>query len=252
MYAKGGGRIMTELFDAPADVGARAETGGIYALIREDILAGRLSANERLKVSALASRYGTSTNPVREALQQLRGEGFVVFSPNRGARVREIDESFVRDIYEMEALIEPYLTRWFVDIVSDADIARLEAIAAEIEALNFADLVRHSQLDTRFHRTVYERHYNRHALELWRRHREILGAINAGHPMSLARRSAVIAEHRALIAALRAHDVEAAATVMSQHVRGSGQHIIEQMRAARTGHDRTRRDGPPPPRGETT
>ena len=206
---------------------------GVYELLRDDILRGRVRANERLKVSELAQRYGTSTNPVREALQQLRGEGFVVFSHNRGARVREIGEEFVRDVFEMEALIEPYLTRWFVGVVSDDDIARLEAVQDEIERLDFADLARHGALDTQFHRIVYDRHYNRHAFELWWRHREILGAINRGHPMALGRRAAVLREHRELIEALRRHDADLAAHVIERHVRGSGEHIMQQMRAAR-------------------
>src|SRR5215203_7197429 len=86
----------------------------VYDRLRDDIIHGRVKPNERLKVSELASRMGTSTNPVREALQQLRGEGFVIMTPNRGARVMPIDDQFVRDIYEMEMLIEPYLTRWYV------------------------------------------------------------------------------------------------------------------------------------------
>ena len=53
----------------------------VYELIREDIIEGRLEANERLVVADLAQRHGTSTNPVREALQLLRGEGFVIFPP---------------------------------------------------------------------------------------------------------------------------------------------------------------------------
>ena len=67
-------------------IGASTEGASIYELIREDIIEGRLSANERLVVADLAERHGTSTNPVREALQQLRGEGFVILNPNRGAR----------------------------------------------------------------------------------------------------------------------------------------------------------------------
>ena len=84
-------------------------------------------------------RHGTSTNPVREALQLLRGEGFVVFTPNRGARVRPIDQDFVRDIYEIGVLIEPALTRWFVGMATHEDIAELERIQALIEENNFAD-----------------------------------------------------------------------------------------------------------------
>jgi DNA-binding GntR family transcriptional regulator len=203
----------------------------VYRRLRQDVLSGRLPANERLKVSSLATRYQTSTNPVREALQQLRGEGLVVIHPNRGARVREIDEDFVRDIYEIETLIEPYLTRWFVGVCTEADLAALDAIQAEIERLNFTDIARHSDLDTRFHRIMYARHYNRHAVDLWWSHREFLRAINVGHPISLRRQRDVLDEHRALLAALRAHDEDAAARIITQHVAGSGRHIIDRLRA---------------------
>jgi DNA-binding GntR family transcriptional regulator len=209
------------------------EGGTVYQLIRQDIVEGHLAVNERLKIGALAARYGTSTNPIREALQQLRGEGFVVFSTNRGARVRAVDEEFVRDICEVEVLIEPYLTRWFVGLATDADIAQLETIQAEIEKLDFADLAAHYALDTNFHRVLYDRHYNRHVVEMWWKHRQILRAISRGFPVSLGRRSMVIKEHRRLIACLKAQDAVSAAKLIAAHVEGSGRHMIEQMRAAR-------------------
>jgi DNA-binding GntR family transcriptional regulator len=222
-------------FSDTADGGALAASSpnSVYELLREDIIEGRLAANERLKVSVLAERYGTSTNPVREALQQLRGEGFVVIETNRGARVRAIDAAFLRDTYEIEVLIEPYLTRWFVGIATSADIERLVAIQAEIEAHDFRDLNHNSALDTQFHRVLYDRHYNRHAFEMWWKHREILSAISRRYPLSLKRRAEVLREHRRLIDCLIAHDAEGAASIVAQHVEGSGRHLIEQVRLGR-------------------
>jgi len=205
----------------------------IYERLRDDIIHGRVKANERLKVAELASRMGTSTNPVREALQQLRGEGFVIMTPNRGARVRPIGEEFVRDICEIEVLIEPALTRWFVGIATQADIDELERLQAEIEALNFGDEMKHSTLDLQFHRLMYDRHYNRHAVDLWMRHRQILRAISRGFPTSLSRQSNVLDEHRELIACIKAQDAEGASRAIGRHVDGSGRHIIERMRVSR-------------------
>lgn len=210
-----------------------AHEGSIYEQILHDILDGRLAANERLKVTALATHYGTSTNPVREALQQLRGEGYVIFSPNRGARVRPIDEDFARDIYEVEALIEPYLTAWFVGIATDVDIRRLEAVQDEIEQLGFEDPLRHSELDTQFHQIVYDGHYNRHAADLWWRHREILRAIARRFPYSMVRRKEILTEHRLIIEKIKTHDAPGAAEAVRQHILGSGRHIVEHMRSAR-------------------
>jgi DNA-binding GntR family transcriptional regulator len=212
-------------------IGASSEGASVYELIREEIIEGRLKPNERLVAADLAQRHGTSSNPVREALQLLRGEGFVVFAQNRGARVRPIDQDFVRDIYEIGVLIEPALTRWFVGMATEADIAELERIQALIEDNNFADPLRHSELDTAFHTVMYQRHYNRHAAELWWKHREVLRAVSRRFNFTLARRATVLREHRELIGHVKAQDADAAAAVIARHVEGSGRHILEQMRA---------------------
>jgi DNA-binding GntR family transcriptional regulator len=205
----------------------------VYAQLRGDIVAGRFAADERLKIADLADRYGVSANPVREALQQLRGEGFVVMEPNRGARVRRIDEDFFLDINEVEMLIEPHLTRYFVSIATDADIAELEAIQDEIEALDFADMAAHGELDTRFHRLMYDHNYNRHMVDMWWNHRQILGAVTRSMGISISRRKAVLKEHRAIIAAIKAQNARKAAALVETHVRGSSKHWVEQMRSAR-------------------
>ncbi|MHA6692947.1 GntR family transcriptional regulator [Devosia sp. A449] len=224
---------MTTQYPIPAPAPTPLEDVSIYELIREDIISGRLIANERLKVTELAARHGTSTNPVREALQQLRGEGFVVMAPNRGARVRPIDEEFVRDVFEIEILIEPYLTRWFVGIVTSKEVKALEELQQQMETLNYEDEQLHSELDTRFHRLMYDRHYNRHSVELWWKHREILWAISRRFPVSLSRRATVMTEHQELITAIRQQNADLAAQVIARHVEGSGRHIVEHMRAAR-------------------
>jgi DNA-binding GntR family transcriptional regulator len=211
--------------------GASAEGASVYELIRDDIIEGRLKANDRLVVADLAERHGTSTNPVREALQLLRGEGFVLITPNRGARVRPIDQDFVRDIYEIGVLIEPALTRWFVNMATDDDITQLEQVQDEIERNNFVDPLRHSELDTRFHTIMYERHYNRHAAELWWKHREVLRAVSRRFNFTLARRAQVMREHRELIALIKAGEAEKAAELVGRHVEGSGRHILAQMQA---------------------
>ena len=83
--------------------------GRLQQLLREEILDGRIPAGSRLKVSDIIARFGTSTNPAREALQGLEGEGLVIITPNRGARVRLINEDLVRNIFDIRALLEPYI-----------------------------------------------------------------------------------------------------------------------------------------------
>lgn len=205
----------------------------VYRRLRGEIIDGQLSADERLKINEISERYGVSSNPVREALQQLRGEGLVVMEPNRGARVRRVDEDYFRDVSEVETLIEPHLTRTFVAVATDADLAELESIQREIEMLNFADIALHNALDTRFHRLMYDRSPNRHMVGMWWQHRQILGSFTRNLGISLNRRAAVLREHRGLIEAIGAQDADRAAAIVADHVRHSATHWIEQMRLAR-------------------
>jgi DNA-binding GntR family transcriptional regulator len=230
------GLSVTESFKAKPPpgvdpIGTSSEGVSVYHLIREAIIDGRLRPNERLVAADLARQHGTSTNPVREALQLLRGEGFVTFALNRGARVRPIDQDFVRDISEIGVLIEPALTRWFVGMATEEDIAELERLQALIEENNFSDPLRHSELDTAFHTVMYRRHYNRHVAALWWKHREVLRAVGRRFGFTLARRHAVIREHRELIHLTKAQDADKAAETIARHVEGSGRHLLEQMRA---------------------
>jgi DNA-binding GntR family transcriptional regulator len=204
----------------------------VYVQLRQDILAGTLPGGTRLKVGDLVNRYASGINPVREALQQLRGEGLVVIEANRGARVRQVDADLVRDIAEIEALVEPFLTAWFVEVATEEDIVELKAVQAEIETLSPEDRDAKSRLDERFHRIIYERHHNRLAVTTWHGHREIIRLIARQYPFSAGRLSQTNEEHRAIIAAISRHDPADAAEWARRHAEMSGRNLVEQMRMA--------------------
>ncbi|MDE0589081.1 GntR family transcriptional regulator [Halocynthiibacter sp. C4] len=222
-------------YEYPLSISADVDGEGdnsIYHKIRHEILAGDLTANERLKVSELAKKYGVSTNPVREALQQLRGEGLVIFVPNQGARIRAIDTDFVRDVSEVGQQLEPYLVRFFVETASQEDIDQLEAIQDEMEALNFSDKNKHADLDCQFHSTLYGNHYNRVAYKLWQQHRQILWAISTRVPVAIGRREAIFQEHRKLIECIKRQDADATSQTLYQHVRDAGRHLVDRLSIA--------------------
>jgi len=212
----------------------------VYDRLRAEIVGGKLRTGARLVAAEIAERYSSSTNPVREALQQLRGEGLVEILPNRGARVRDVSADFIRDISEIEQLIEPYLARAFVRIALPEDIDRLTAIQTQIEANNFADLALHHRLDFQFHQTMYDAHYNAQADAVWKRNRALIDAVGHRFTVSPLRRSAVMEEHRAIVAAVRAGDEDETARIVAMHVRGSALHLIEHIgRADRSQSERS-------------
>lgn len=202
-------------------------------LIRADIVEGRLPSGARLKIDEIAKRYNSSAIPVREALQQLQGEGVVVFLPNRGAWVRPVDADFLRNIHELRALTEPYLIRWFVRHRTTTQLdALIAAQKGYDKSVDEEEPDRWHSHNLVFHSICYDGHYNHEALAIAKRHTELLHAVSKRYPVSRARALQVCQEHWAIIEMVRMQNEAAAAAIVEEHVRNAGRHLIERMLAA--------------------
>lgn len=203
-----------------------------YDLIRQDIIDGRLASGVRLKISELAAHYGTSTIPVREALNRLHGEGFVVITHNQGASVRTIDVGYLANTFDILEMVEVYMIRGFVQYATGGQLAELEDLVVAIEANHFENLEMHRTLDSRLHEFTYGGHGNQQALDIWNQKRSILSIRSNMFAIGRSRRATILREHRELLEAANRRDPDAAAEVIQRHVRGSGQVLIDNYRAS--------------------
>ncbi len=208
----------------------RDKDASLYASILQDISTGYLEGGQRLKVAELAERHGVSTSPVREVLRRMQGEGFVDISPNRGATVRKADANTIQNVFEILQLLEPYFVKWFAEYAQPEMLEHMQKIQAEIETLDHSDLIRFRKLDGEFHRIICEYHYNTQAAETWRNLRRALNVFGAKLRINPARFEAIKREHRALLDAFQANDIEAATAVINTHIDGSYTQMSQQMR----------------------
>lgn len=79
--------------------------------IRTDIIRGVFRNGERLVEPKLAKNLGISRTPIREALRQLEGEGFIEIVPRRGAIVKELTIKDIDDLYAIKANLEGLAAR---------------------------------------------------------------------------------------------------------------------------------------------
>lgn len=85
--------------------------GGVLDAIRHDIVTGALQPGTRVTEAFLAERYGVSRVPVREALRGLEGEGFVVSRPNAGSRIAAIPFDEADDLFAVRESLETATAR---------------------------------------------------------------------------------------------------------------------------------------------
>lgn len=205
--------------------------------LRADILDGKLPPGTRLQHEELATRFGVSRTPIREALRQLQAVNLVIVSPNRGASVRVPSRTEVAEMYELRADLEGFACELACERASDADLAELDRTQARLaEAVEAAEELADVELDsavatwnTAFHACIHRAAGN----QILVRHIEDLQ--NSFPRDSVWRaiahdRAAMVTmnvcEHEAVAAALRARTPAAARTAMRDHVRQAGEILL--------------------------
>jgi len=101
--------------------------------IRNMILNGQFKPGDRLRQDDLASIFGVSTMPIREALRQLQAEGLVVFYQRRGAMVAKLSVSDYEQIYRIREELETLACRWAAEDFDRISVDHLKNLFAKIE-----------------------------------------------------------------------------------------------------------------------
>ena len=82
--------------------------GTLYDTLRQDIIFGRLAAGSKLPLGEMKDSYGVSISTLRESLNRLAADGFVVAEEQRGFFVAAVTQEGLRDIASLRVLIEGY------------------------------------------------------------------------------------------------------------------------------------------------
>lgn len=200
------------------------------ALVRM-ILAGEIGAGEKLNEVALATRLGVSRGPVREAFRALVEAGLVRQEKNRGVFVREIQPEEAAELYELRAGLDELAGRALAGRVTDAGIAELKAMVAEMDRTR--SIAEYFPLNIRFHDRIVDMAGNRQLLAVYRR---------VMNEMHLLRRRGLVfgggmrgmsnVEHRAIVAALSRRDANAVVEAMRRHVHAGHERLLLTTRPA--------------------
>ncbi|WP_342115303.1 GntR family transcriptional regulator [Pseudoduganella sp. OTU4001] len=187
--------------------------------IRELILSGEFAPGSKISQEALASRFGASRIPVREALNRLESDGLVVLKPNCGAWVAKLDLQECLEIYKIRERVEPLALSEAVANITDAEIDALEALVLAMERASEPE--EFLRLDREFHLASYraarmnmlagmvERFWN--TTQHYRRaFTSLLGSEGSW---------IIHAEHKLIIDALRRRDADGAGHLLHEHIR---------------------------------
>ncbi|MCA6116740.1 MULTISPECIES: GntR family transcriptional regulator [Bradyrhizobium] len=190
--------------------------GRIAEAIGERIISGELQPDAPLRQDHIAREFNSSHVPVREAFRQLQAQHLVVAVPRRGVRVAPLNINSVKEIAEMRAALEVVALRNAAPKLTSSHLARIELALIEGDA---AQTIQEFEMANRaFH----------HALVAPCAMPRLLASLDG---LQLANSRLVFAmarssgwrprsnqDHRLILQALRARNVDQACSLLARHI----------------------------------
>ncbi|HEX6236123.1 MAG TPA: GntR family transcriptional regulator [Acidimicrobiales bacterium] len=189
----------------------------VQEAIRLAIVSGRYQQGERLLEDQLAQELDVSRNPVREALQALTTEGFVVIEPRRGARVATVSVERATELFEVREVLEGLVARLAAERRTPEQLDGLRALLQEgVELVAAGGLAELPDLNTRFHTSLVTAAGNQMLAEILGRLSPVISWVYAHRIAKRGEHS--WREHAAIVDAIAAGDGRLAQTRASEHI----------------------------------
>ena len=226
-----------------ANVGDAQRPGGrrsslhesIVSRLRQMILDGQLSPEERIPEVQFCASFGISRTPLREALKILAAEGLVELRPNRGVVVSRVHADEIADTFEVMGALERLAGHLVCDRISNAEIDELEETHKAMVSLHRrGDRTNYFRLNQDIHRRIIDMAEN-----------AVLAATYAGFADKILRARYLanysqlrwnesVREHEGIMRAIRARDGDKLAQQMEEHSTKTGKVVIDQLRKVQT------------------
>jgi DNA-binding GntR family transcriptional regulator len=210
-------------------------TSAVADRLRERIIRGEIAEGAQLRQDEIATEFGVSRIPVREALRQLHAEGLITIVQHRGAVVPELSPDDVEELFSIRALLEPEVLKASIPKLGEAEFALADAVLRKYE-----NELRHEErvaswgrLNWQFHSALYSKATLPHFLAIVRninnkaeRYTRLQLYLTRG--MERANK-----EHERLLELCRDRKVAAAAELLREHILHAGQSLKEALRDRR-------------------
>lgn len=192
----------------------------VTSQIRRGIFDGTFRPGAQMREVRLATQFGVSRGPLREALQRLIQEGLLEHRRHRGVFVVRLNQEDVKDIYFIRETLEVPAVLQLVRSQSPKIMARLDELVESMSGADQeGDRARGVQLDAEFHQRIVDGagsvRLSRMFETVQAETRMCLGALRPAYPDDYD----VAGEHRALLEALRSADEGTVTRLWVEHLR---------------------------------
>jgi DNA-binding GntR family transcriptional regulator len=226
---------VTASADATMEIPRVSLTTEVAARLRDKIIRGEIHEGEQLRQDTVASWFGVSRIPVREALRQLQAEGLVNLVAHHGAVVAALSTDEIDELVELRCALEVAILKMAIPRMTEEHFQRAQDILDSYEKVleNEADLARWGELNWEYHDSLYSAANRPRFMSIIRAannnvDRYVRLYLFLSHDLERLK-----SDHRTLLALCRKRDTAKAAEFLESHIRWGGQQLLEVIRKRR-------------------
>lgn len=187
--------------------------------IADEIVSGVLEPGTPLDEQELASRFGVSRTPVREAIRQLSASGLVSVRPHRGAVVALPTPSQLNDMFEAMAELEALCAGLAARNMTVPERRGLEALHNDLRLLvHEGDPASYHEKNEAFHAAIYAGSHNGYLAELTLMTRTRVAPFRRAQFRATGRLGGSYQEHDLIVQAILRGDHQGASEAMRAHI----------------------------------
>ena len=198
----------------------------VHRYLRDKILRGEYPQGARLIETDIAAELNVSRTPVREALVLLQGQD-LVSTPEGGGFVVADPRQQLSDILDIRVALETHAVVKAAQRIDGREIALLDKICDDMEALRVDDIDCRAELNRRFHETLVGAAHNQRLVKMVGNYQHYFHVIQPLYDAEMIRNTQ--AEHRAITNALRHRDIAKATRLVAEHITNSGELIARKF-----------------------
>lgn len=199
----------------------------IYEVLKDQIINEELGPGERLLDDKLASSFGVSRTPVREALTRLASEDLVEITPRSGIYVKKLTKKDVEEIYKIRKVLEGLAAREATSIIDDKKLEQLNLLLQKAKrSLNSDDYQSCIDFDVALHNLILENCQNSRLYSIIANLNTLIHVFRVRIARNKEKAKQALSEHEAILKAIKARNPEQAEKIIMEHIEKSKEYIF--------------------------
>lgn len=136
-------------------MGKKLSTDEVYDVMKRRIIELDYEPGLVLNEVEVAEEFDMSRTPIRKVFQQLSNDNLLNIVPRFGAQVAPIDFMYMKSVFEVTRVLDPFAAKLAVNRIEEKDMKELEEIVDRLKGYNIEEDYKEAiKDDERFHKIL--------------------------------------------------------------------------------------------------